>query len=54
LRQHHPILETDDPRDVNAFLRPLLPLMRGDVRAIVPLDFEEDLGKLRQRLAPSS
>ena len=48
------ILETDDPREVNAFLRPLMHLMRWDVRAIIPLDFEEDLGKLRQIPAPGS
>ena len=48
------ILEADDPRTVNAFLRPLLPLMSWDVRAIIPLDFEENLGELRQMRAQGS
>lgn len=45
------ILETDDPREVNAFLRPLRHLMSWDVRAIIPLDFEANLGELREMRA---
>ena len=44
------ILETDDPLQVNEFLRPSMHLMSWDVRAIIPFDFEEDLAGFRQML----
>jgi len=48
------ILETDDPLQVNEFLRPSMNLMSWDVRAIIPFDYEEDLAELRQMLAQDS
>ena len=48
------ILETDDPRQVNEFLRPSMHLMSWDVRALIPFDYEEDLAEFRQMLAQGS
>jgi len=47
------ILETDDPMQVNDFLRPSMHLMSWDVRAIIPYDFEESVAEFRQMLQGS-
>ena len=48
------ILETDDPYQVDQFLRPSMHLMSWDVRALIPFDYEEDLAEFRQLLVQDS
>jgi hypothetical protein len=41
------LLETNDPREVTAFLQPYMDLMSWDVHAIYPLEYDEKLKQWR-------
>jgi len=42
------LVETDDPREVTAFLQPYMDLMSWDVRAVYALDYNQRVQELRQ------
>jgi hypothetical protein len=42
------IVETDDPRELTAFLQPYMDLMSFDVRAMYQLDYKTRIEELRQ------
>lgn len=42
------LVETDDPREVTAFLQPYMDLMSFDVRGVYELNYEQRVAELRQ------
>lgn len=42
------LVETEDPRELTAFLQPYMDLMDFDVHAIYALDYEKQIQELRQ------
>jgi hypothetical protein len=42
------LLETDDPRQLNAFLQPFMDLMSWDVHAVYALDYDQEIQELQQ------
>lgn len=42
------LVETDDPREVTAFLQPYMDLMSWDVRAIYAIDYNQRIQAYRQ------
>ena len=42
------LVESDDPREVTAFLQPYMDLMSFDVRGVYELQYEERLKELRE------
>ena len=42
------LVESDDPRELTAFLQPYMDLMSFDVRAVYELDYEQRLKELRE------
>ena len=42
------LVESDDPRELTAFLQPYMDLMSFDVRAVYQLDYDQRLQELRQ------
>jgi hypothetical protein len=42
------LLETDDPREVTAFLQGYMDLMRWDVHAVYSLDYDEQIKQFQQ------
>src|SRR3712207_4381417 len=42
------LVESNDPREIKAFLQPYMDLMSFDVRGVYELDYEERLKELRE------
>lgn len=42
------LIEADDPHELTAFLQPYMDLMRVDVHAVYPLDYDRMIDELRQ------
>lgn len=42
------LVEADDPRELTAFLQPYMDLMRVDVHAVYPLNYDQLINELRQ------
>jgi hypothetical protein len=42
------LVETDDPREVTAFLQPYMDLVAFDVRAVYELNYDEQIEELRK------
>ncbi|MBV9231805.1 MAG: DUF3303 domain-containing protein [Chloroflexi bacterium] len=42
------LLETDDPRQVTAFLQPYMDLVSFDVHAAYPVDYDQQVKELQQ------
>jgi hypothetical protein len=48
------LIETQTPQELTAMLQPYMDLMSWDVRAIYPLNYDEQIGQLRQIVAQGS
>jgi len=44
------LVETDDPREVTAFLQPYMDLVAFDVRAVYELNYDEQIQDLRKAI----
>ena len=42
------LVESNDPREITAFLQPYMDLMSFDVRGVYELNYEQRVGELRQ------
>jgi hypothetical protein len=42
------LIETDDPRELTAFLQPYMDLVSFDVRAVYELNYDEQIDELRR------
>jgi hypothetical protein len=42
------LVESDNPRELTAFLQPYMDLMRWDVHAVYSLNYDEEIQKLQQ------
>ena len=47
------LLETDDPREVTAFLQPYMDLIRWDVHAAYALEYDQQIQQFQQLAAQS-